>query len=138
MAYILGQLVTPQEEAFLAKVLTEPTRLAQKKHLMALKYTAQRHKTSLEDASVILEQNQEFVDKLNQNKKHFTQYKIDKFGQICKVTTDRYGGQFVKQLTKDELDELKGIPKKPKTTFQKFMDKVKMVLMFIREMFSVY
>ncbi len=138
MAYVLGQLVTPQECKFLEKVLTQPTRLEQKKHLMALKYTAQRHKTGLEEASVILEQNKSFVDKLNSSKDYYTSYTLDKFGEVCRVTKDKFGGKFVKKLTPEELDDLKGIPKKSKTRFQKFMDKVKLVLMYIREMFTVY
>lgn len=138
MAYVLGQLVTPQECKFLEMVLTQPTRLEQKKQLMAIKYTAQRHKTSLESAYAILEGNKSFVNKLNETKNYNTSYKLDKYGQICRVTTNKWGGEYVKQLTTDELNELKGIPKRPKTKFQKFMDKIKMIFTYIREMLSVY
>ena len=141
MNYIFGKLVTPAEEVFLNRILTETDRTAKIKHFKAIYCTAKRCNTTLQNASQIFDNNKILADKLNANTNEKT-YFLNKDGEVCKLIKTKFGGSYSAKLSDDELKSLQDInynkESKPVGRFANFTSKLKKGFSYLKEMLSVY
>ena len=119
---MFGQRVTPQEKAFLTRLLTETTRLEQGKYFKAIYATAKRNNVSLQVAAQIFENNKKTAKKLG--------YKLNKFGEVI--------NNFGEKITVKDVFQSSSSEKRPKSIFNSFKEKVKKGLGFLKSAFSIY
>ena len=132
MAYLYGKLVTPLEQQFMAQVYKQEAKLAnhdlsrleQVKLFKAIKSTAERRQTSIQNAYTILNNNKRFASELSAKSEAGIRYTVDKEGDLCKVTKRGRWAEFSRKLTPEEIDELMGKEKKPEGKIKKFFGKI--------------
>ncbi len=132
MAYLYGKLVTPLEHQFMTQVYKQEAKLAnrdlsrmeQVKLFKAIKSTADRRQTSVQNAYTILNNNKRLAAELTANSKDGTKYTVDKEGDLCKVAKRGPWVEFSKKLTPEEIDKLMGKEQKPESKVKKFFGKI--------------
>ena len=134
--YMFGMRVTEQEALYMNNVLKGKTRLEQGKQFIATKMLAQKYNTSLQSASLILENNKQKAERLTKESNNISvSYILNKGGCVCRKTVDKLGRTII-----EELPDTTIIPQKKveSTKFDKCIHMIKKGIKYIISLFEVY
>ena len=131
---MFGQRVTSAERDFLSTVL-KGDRLEQGKQFKAIRQTALRNNTSIQNAYILLENNKRKVTELNRQSAS-NNYLVDKNGILSVRKSDSKRLSAYTPLEADMLNISSKEKTEKKSYFAKITDAIKNTVKYIQELFA--